>query len=78
MVVILNSKLGNGPDILTHHLGKFQSIHIQISTIHIKWVPKHIPLARVPTYQNHIEISHWLFEKGHKLLIHFQVALDYK
>jgi hypothetical protein len=37
---VLDRKLGNGPDILTFHLGKFQSIHIQISTIHIKWVPK--------------------------------------
>ena len=45
---VLDSKLGNGPDILTFHLGKFQSIHIQIPTILIKWVPKQIQLVRVP------------------------------
>jgi hypothetical protein len=73
---VLDSKLGNGPDNFTFHLGKFQSIHIQIPTIHIKWVPKQIPLPRVPSksYSN----SLWLIQKGHKSHIPFQAALDYQ
>jgi hypothetical protein len=75
---VLNSKLGNGPDILTFQLGKFQSIHIQIPTIHIKWVPKQIPLARVPNISKSYSNSLWLIQKGHKSHVPFQAALDYK
>ena len=75
---VLNSKLGNGPDILTFQLGKFQSIHIQIPTIHIKWVPKQIPLAKVPDISKSYSNSLWLIQKGYKSHIPFQVALDYK
>jgi hypothetical protein len=73
-----DSKLGNVPDILTFHLGKYQSIHIQIPTIHIKWVPKQIPLARVLNISRSYSNSFWLIQKGHKSHIHFQAALDYK
>ena len=75
---VIDRKLGNGPNSLTFHLGKFQSIHIQISTIHIKWVPKQIPLARVPNISKSYSNSLWLIQKGHKSHIHFQAALDYK
>ena len=75
---VLNSKLGNGPDILTFQLGKFQSIHIQIPTIHIKWVPKQIPLAKVPDISKSYSNSLWLIQKGHKSHVPFQAALDYK
>jgi hypothetical protein len=75
---VLNSKLGNGLDILTFQLGKFQSIHIQIPTIHIKWVPKQISLARVPNISKSYLNSLWLIQKGHKSHILFQAALDYK
>jgi hypothetical protein len=73
-----DSKLGNVPDILTFHLGKYQSIHIQIPIIHIKWVPKQIPLARVPNISRSYSNSFWLIQKGHKSHIPFQAALDYK
>ena len=75
---VLNSKLGNGPDILTFQLGKFQRIHIQIPTIHIKWVPKQIPLARVPNISKSYSNSLWLIQKGHKSHKPFQAALDYQ
>ena len=75
---VLDSKLGNGLDILTFHLGKFQSIHIQIPTIHIKWVPKQIPLARVPNISKSYSNSLWLIQKGHKSHKPFQAALGYK
>ena len=75
---VLHSKLGNGPDILTFHLGKFQSIHIQIHTIHIKWVPKQIPLAKVSNISKSYSNSLWLIQKSHKSHIPFQVAFDYK
>jgi hypothetical protein len=75
---VLDSKLGNGPDILTFHFGKFQSIHIQIPTIHIKWVPIQIPLASVPNISKSYSNSLWLIQKGHKSYIPFQAALDYK
>ena len=78
IMVVLDSKLGNGLDILTFHLDKFQRIHIQIPTIHIKWVPKQIPLARVPNMSKSFSNSLWLIQKGHKLHIPFQATVDYK
>jgi hypothetical protein len=75
---VLDSKLGNGPDILTFYLGKFQSILIQIPTIHIKWVPNQIPLARVPNISKSYSNSLWLIQKSHKSHIPFQAALDHK
>jgi hypothetical protein len=75
---ILDSKLGNGPNILTFHLGKFQSIHIEIPTIHIKWVPKQIPLAKVSNISKSYLNSLWLIQTGHKSHIPFQATLDYK
>ena len=75
---VLDSKLGNGPNILTFLSGKFQSIHIQIPTIHIKWVPKQIPLVRVPNISKSYSNSLWLIQKGHKSHKPFQAALGYK
>ena len=73
-----DSKLGNVPDILTFHLGKFQSINILIPTIHIKWVPKQIPLVRVPNISKSYSNSVWLIQSGHKSHKPFQAALDYQ
>ena len=75
---VLYSKLANGLDNFTFHLGKFQSIHIQIPTIHIKWVPEQIPLSRVPNISKSCSNSLWLIQKGYKSHIPFQAALDYK